>query len=111
IARGQHASDFDPLGQAYGPGYTGRSGDGDTPAWIDEQVDLSPFAGRDVLLRFEYITDEAASGPGFALDDLSVPEIGFVDDAEADYGWPASGFTRVTGPIAQRYLIQLVTQD
>jgi immune inhibitor A len=111
VLRGRHASDFDPLGQAYGPGYTGISGDGPDPTWVDEEVDLTPVAGKVVLLRFEYVTDEAASGPGFAVDDISVPEIGFTDDAEHDTGWQASGFRRITGPLPQRYLIQLVTEE
>jgi hypothetical protein len=109
--RGRQTSDFDPLSQAYGPGYTGPSGSGGPPAWVDEQVDLSAYAGRRILLRFEYITDESSNGAGFALDDISIPEIGFTDDAERDTGWQAAGFSIVSAPLPQRYLIQLVDQD
>lgn len=109
--RGRQASDFDPLGQALGPGYTGVSGGGEAAGWTDEQVDLTPYAGRAVLVRFEYVTDEAAAGPGFAVDDIAVPEIGFFDDAEQDSGWQASGFHRLTGPVPQRYLLQVITEE
>jgi immune inhibitor A len=77
---------------------------------VDEEIDLTPFAGRMVLLRFEYVTDEAANGGGMAVDDISVPEIGFGDDAEQDGGWQAAGFRRVAAPVPARYLIQLVTE-
>ncbi|MBI2760951.1 MAG: immune inhibitor A [Chloroflexi bacterium] len=109
--RGRQTTDFDPLGQAYGPGYTGVSGGGRAAAWVDESIDLTPFAGRQVLLRFEYIADEAAAAAGFAVDDITVPEIGYSDDAESDNGWQSSGFTRLTAPLAQRYIIQLVYDD
>jgi hypothetical protein len=111
VLRGRHSTDFDPLGYAYGPAYTGVSGDGATPIWVQEEMDLTPYAGRVVLLRFEYVTDEASSAAGFALDDITVPEIGFFDDAEQDSGWQASGFRRLTGPIPQRFIVQLVYED
>jgi immune inhibitor A len=109
--RGRQTTDFDPLGQAYGPGYTGVSGGGRAPAWVDESIDLTPYAGQQVLVRFEYVSDEAAAAAGFAVDDISVPEIGFSDDAESDNGWQASGFTRLTAPLTQRYIIQFVYDD
>ena len=61
ILPGTHASRDDPLGNSYGPGYTGKSGDSGVPRWIEETVDLTPYAGKKVLLRFEYITDEAVN--------------------------------------------------
>lgn len=111
VLRGRQATEFDPLGYAQGPGYTGVSGGGEQPVWVDEEIDLTPFAGRVMLLRFEYVTDEASTAAGFALDDLSVPELGFADDAEQDSGWQASGFRRISAPLPQRYLVQLVYED
>ena len=83
-----HTSDYDPVGAAYGPGYTGDSGG----KWVQESVDLTAFAGRKVLLRFEYVTDDAAHARGFAVDDISIPELGFSDGADSDGGWQAEGF-------------------
>ncbi len=89
-----------------GWGYTGQSGD--PPGWIQETVDLSPNAGSEVLVRFAYLTDEAITGMGFALDDIAIPKIGYADDVESEEsGWEPAGFVR-TGLLPQRYLALLV---
>lgn len=107
---GRHTSNDDPLGIAYGPAYTGRSGQRDRPRWVNERIDLSGYAGQRLLLRFEYVTDDGASGPGLALDDIAVPEIGFFDDGEADAsGWRRAGFRRVEAPQPQRFALRLIT--
>jgi immune inhibitor A len=41
--------------------------------WINEMVDLSQYAGQNLTLRFEYVTDSNVTGEGFLLDDLSIP--------------------------------------
>jgi immune inhibitor A len=107
---GRHTTDRDPLRIAYGPGYSGRSGGGESATWVDEVIDLSPFAGEQILLRFEYVTDEATVADGLAIDDLSIAEIGLRDAAETDGGWQPSGFLRISGPLAQRFIVQLVEQ-
>lgn len=105
---GKQTTTNDPFSLAYGPGYTGNSGSGG-PSWVEEQIDLSPYAGRQVLVRFEYVTDDVANGPGWAIDSLQVPEIGFTDDAESDVsGWEARGFQRVNGPLPQQFIVQLI---
>ena len=109
--RGRHTTDRDPLKVAYGPGYSGRSGGGSDAAWVDEEIDLSPYAGERVLLRFEYVTDEASVEDGLAIDNLEIPEIGFRDDAETDGGWQVAGFLRVTDTLPQQFIVQVVEQD
>ncbi len=107
---GQQTSTDDPLGVTYGPGYTGRSGGGQQPAWVDERIDLSPYAGKRVLLRFELINDDSTNGPGWAIDGIAVPEIGFSDDAEHDAGgWQRQGFRRVSQELPQRFALRLIT--
>ncbi len=103
ILHPEHASDDDRLGNAYGPGYTGNS-----RGWIAERVDLSEYAGGEVLVRFEYITDSAIHADGFVIDDISLPEIGFFDDAEEDRGWTASGFARIENRLPQRFAVQVI---
>jgi immune inhibitor A len=98
-----HTTDLDPEGQNYGSGYTGQSG-----GWLAEQVDLSPFAGRKVLLRFEYVTDDAVNNPGMAIDDVCLVETGQCDDAETPGTWQAEGFVRVTAALPQRYSVQVI---
>jgi immune inhibitor A len=108
ILPGRHTTEENPMDLAYGPAFTGKSGGGDRPSWVDEEVDLTPFAGEKILLRFEYITDEGVNLDGFAIDDISIPELGFFDDAETDGRWQAEGFLRLTGPLPQRFVVQVI---
>jgi len=97
-----------PNGNSFGWAYTGRSG-GETPEWIQEQVDISAYAGREILVRFEYITDAAVNRPGFVMDDLAIPEIGYFGDFEEDEdGWEPAGFMRHANVLPQRWLVQLI---
>ena len=50
------------------------SGGGKVAQWVSEQIDLSPFAGKQILLRFEYVTDGALNKPGFLLDNIAIPD-------------------------------------
>ncbi len=102
-------TDENPSGNAYGRGYTGESGGGDKPAWIDEHVDLSAYAGKQVMLRFEYVTDAAVNGDGLLLDDFSIPALQYRADFEAgDDGWKADGFVRLYNQVPQTYRVVLV---
>jgi hypothetical protein len=74
-----------------------------------EQVDLSPYTGQEVLVRFEYITDDAVNRPGFALDDVAIPEIGYFGDFEENGdGWEPAGFLRHANVLPQRWLVQAI---
>ena len=97
----------DPRGNNPGWGYTGASGN--SPGWVQETVDLSPYAGSEVQVRFSYLTDEALTGPGFALDDIAIPQIGYADDVEGGTGgWRAAGFVRSDDFVPQRYQALLI---
>jgi hypothetical protein len=99
----------DPNGNSFGWGYTGQSGRGGSPEWIQEEIDLSPYTGQQVQLRFEYVTDDAVNRPGFALDDVEIAEIGYASDFEAgEDGWEAAGFVRHANVLPQRWLVQLI---
>ena len=76
-----HTSNKDTSGNAFGPGWTGNSGGGASAEWVGERVDLTPFAGKQILLRFESITDDSYNGAGFLLEDIAIPQIGFLDRA------------------------------
>ena len=78
----------DPSGNSFGCGYNAT-----TSSWIEETVDLSQFAGKEVQLRFEYVTDAAVNGEGFMLDDVSIPAIDYFTDFESDDGgWESEGW-------------------
>ncbi len=101
-------TDHNPSGSNYGWGYTGKSG-GNPPGWIHEQVDLSQYAGKQVELRFENITDTAVNRDGFLLDDLSIPEIGYATDFEQDSGgWQAAGWVRINNILPQTWRLALI---
>jgi bacillopeptidase F (M6 metalloprotease family) len=97
----------DPNGTNLGNGYTDTSGGGRTPAWVQQQVDLTPYAGKEIQLRFEYVTDGALNLHGFAVDDITIAGV-LNDDAESDNGWKADGFVRSTNVVAQRFLVQVL---
>ncbi len=101
--------DTNPNGNSFGWAYTGTSGAGEKPQWIREEVNLSAYAGQEVEIRFEYITDDAVNRPGLALDDIAVPEIDYFDDFETDEGgWEPAGFVRHANVLSQRWLVQLI---
>jgi hypothetical protein len=99
-------SGTDESGRCNTPGwsYTGKSS-----GWIEESVDLSPYTGGQILVRFSYLTDEAITGKGLLLDDISVPELGLEDGAEAGAkGWNADGFQITNGRFPQGYIALLI---
>ena len=97
-----------PNGNNLGNGLTGKSGGGEVAQWIEEEVNLAVYAGKQILLRFEYVTDDAFNSVGFLVDDISISGIGFSDDAETDGDWEARGFFRTDGILPQYYIVQLV---
>jgi len=93
-----------PHGNAYGPGYSGQSGE-----WIEQTVSLDAYAGGEVMLSFELITDDAVTEAGFLLDDVRIPQIDYFSDFEADGGgWAASGWVRTDNRLPQRAWVQLI---
>ncbi len=99
----------DPSGNSYGWGYNGFSGGGESGEWIDESVDLSAYAGQEILLRFEYVTDAAVNGEGLLLDDVQIGAIGYSEDFEhGDGGWQGDGFIRLYNRVPQTYRVMLV---
>src|SRR5439155_7993591 len=58
-----------PSGANLGAGYTGLSGGGTVAQWLDESIDLTPYVGGPILLQFIYLTDDAVTHTGLALDD------------------------------------------
>ena len=105
ILKGQHTTASNPVGNNFGDGYTGASG-----RWVQESIDISPYVGRKILVRFEYVTDDAVYLDGFLLDDVAVVELGFVDDAEEVGGWQSDGFLRIDNVLSQNYVVQLIEE-
>jgi immune inhibitor A len=78
-----------------GNGITGSSN-----GWIDAKFDLSAYAGQEVEVAIEYVTDAAVSNPGLYADDLSVVVDGaevLFDDVEGDEKFELDGFEKNDG--------------
>ncbi|HEX7063516.1 MAG TPA: choice-of-anchor J domain-containing protein [Bacillales bacterium] len=60
------------------PGFTGTN-----EGWTTESFDLSQYAGQQILVSFRYLTDPAAVYPGWYVDNVQIPEIGFSNDGSS----------------------------
>lgn len=96
-----HTSADNPIGSGFGPGYTGASA-----GWITESVDLSAYAGQEIRLRFQYVTDDALNDLGLCLRDLALPAAGIA--AGGDDGWQAAGFIPIDNRVPQQYIVQVL---
>jgi hypothetical protein len=98
-------------GGEFGPGFTGRSQDkrNNIKGWIQESISLNNFVGQPVLIRFEVLTDSAIADGGFAIDDIEIPELGYITDLEAsDGGWQADGFVRLGWRVPQMWSVRYI---
>ena len=103
-------TDRNPTNTNYGWGYTGESGGGERAKWIQESVDLTPYAGKKIDVAFDVINDLAVNRPGLAIDDVEVPEINYRTDFEQDDGgWQPAGWIRPNNFVPQRYVVQLIS--
>ena len=104
ILEGAHTTMDNPSGNAYGSGYTGTS-----RGWKQESIDVKQFAGGPVLVRFEYVTDDAVYLDGMLIDGVAIPELDFAD-ADGGYSdWQVEGFSRAGAKLAQYFIVQVVT--
>jgi immune inhibitor A len=114
--KGDTTTDTDPQGQNLGDGFTGVSGapgakpdKGTRGKWIDEQMDLSRYAGKRILLRFMVVSDAALNYDGMLIDNIRIPELNYNDGAEeGDAGWQTQGFVRTTGELAQEWALRYI---
>jgi hypothetical protein len=97
----------DPTGSNLGCGYNGKSA-----GWIEEIIDLSDYAGKKIVVEFEYITDASVNGEGFLLDDVKLKVINFSDDFEVNDGkWIADGFVRIENTLPQIFGVSVIEKD
>ncbi len=101
---------LDPLDNPAGSALTDRFYTGRQRQWIADAIDLSTYAGQEILLRFEYVTDPILTYGGLALDNISIQELGFFDGAEEIVDSAlAEGFVRATPRIPQSWHLQTIT--
>lgn len=101
----------DPNGQNHGYGFSGISGTQSEAKWIQETANLNAYAGRQILLRFAMQTNRSVNNFGFAIDDLSIPEIGWTDNVEAGKkDWTSKGFIAIHNHVPQIWGVRAVEQ-
>ncbi|WP_214775303.1 immune inhibitor A domain-containing protein [Exiguobacterium sp. s37] len=87
----------DDVNGANEAGYPAETTNG---AWVNKSYDLSQFAGQDVQIVFEYVTDGGVAMKGFAVDNLSIKSESatlFADDAEGAEAVTLDGFVSSDG--------------
>ena len=100
ILETQLTSGADPLEVAFGPGYTGSSG-----GWRSDSVSLDEWAGQEILLRFQYVTDAAVHDHGLCLRGLTISGAGAAvlgDLTPAGFVWNRDNSVR------QEFIVQVV---
>lgn len=96
-----------PHHKAYGTGYSGKS-----QGWLDQSISLDQYAGEQILVRFEVITDDAITQPGMLIDDVSIPEIDYASDFESGGdGWQADGWLWMDNILPQQTWVQAVERS
>ncbi len=83
----------------FGPAWGGLS-----EGWVRESIALDEYAGGEVLLRFEVLTDFRELGRGFAIRDLSL-------SPAMDVEWQPNGFVRTGATLPQRWEVRLVQDE
>ena len=94
-------SSDDPLDVSFGPGYTGA-----TDGWQNESLSLAKWAGQEIMVRFQYITDAAIHDHGLCLRHLRVHEHGTEPALQAE--WTPSGFVWTNNLVRQVFIVQVV---
>lgn len=91
----------------FGHGYTGISN-----GWQTERFDLSAFAGSEVYVRFEYVTDDAINGRGLFLNEVAIPAIDYVSRFDQGDGWVSEGWIYTDNRLRQEWIVQvLILED
>jgi len=84
--------------------YQGRSN-----GWEEESVSLAAYAGKKVLIRFQYVTEPGEQRVGWFLDDIAVADANFADDAETRVeGWQTDGFIRVPQAVPVHWAVTAI---
>ncbi len=94
-----------------GEGFTGLSGGGLEPAWVNETFDLSAYAGQEILVGFRMMTDWGSLGNGILEEPNWYIDNVMVDSTLISDGTDSSVFNDVTfyQPIAADFTVDLVS--
>ncbi len=98
VLAAEGATDANPMGNNYGYGYTGSAG------WQWSGASLGDYAGREALVRFHYVTDDAIHGPGFCVRDMRLSG----SDENLAGGWYPEGFVLVNNLVRQDWIVWII---
>ena len=92
---------FDPVGANYGHGYTGQSD------WTSHTVSLTDFVGKEIEIKFQYVTDAAVHLDGMLIKNIRLTEMNteFIDQK---LQIKPSGFMLVDESLNQKFLFQII---
>ncbi len=77
------------------------------PIWTQQEINLNAYTGKQIILRFDYVSADDKPDKGIAIDNIVIPEIGFKDDAESGVqGWTLNGWQQIDNVVPQRYVVQ-----
>lgn len=101
---------FEPMDYEAAGKWNGLTGF--SSGWYQEVMDLTPFAGHKIDLYFTYWTDAAYNEKGWFIDNIEIPEIGFLDNVEAGTdGWTIlAGWQRTTGLQKTQFKVNIIQQ-
>src|SRR6266568_592537 len=104
--KGRYTTTTNPNGANWGNGYTGQSGGISGPRWVQESINLTPYIGKRIQIRFEEVTDDSVNEQGFAVDQIRIPELHFHDTLDTDNGWVSNGFIRSNNVLPEHFDVQ-----
>ena len=90
-----------PVGSNYGYGYTGESD------WVTNHVGLSDFIGKEILVKFQYVTDAAVHLDGMLIKGIRLIDMN-VEIADEYLKYNSSGFVLVDDFVKQNFLFQVL---
>ena len=112
ILPGQRTTTSNPSGNSFGHAYTAQSATSSfssAPDWVNESFDLRAYAGEKVFLRFEYVTDDAVNAPGWFVDEIEIPAIGYATNwGNGADGWESEGWILTDNQLPQEWLVQIM---
>lgn len=104
LTPGLHTTNGNPFGISLGPGYSGSS-----EGWLKEEISLSGYVGSEILLRLNYVTDDALTGNGICVSNLSVSEIdSIIDYPISNNEWYGDGFFWQNNHLSQPFVVWVV---
>ena len=100
----EYTSADNPIGNGFGPGYTGRS-DG----WLRERIDLKNYSDeKGLFVRFQYVTDDAINGSGLCIKGMQISSDKNSNIRELEVN--ANGFHKIDNIVPQNFIVQIIEQ-